>query len=686
MYKLNKISTILASLYILSVSSVAAEDEDEAETETESAQIEKIVVTAQKRSQSIQEIPASITAISGAELTDSNNRNLVDIADMIPNVSISSQSSIPQIYIRGIGSGVNYGFEQSIAQFKDGVYQGRAILARSPVYDIERLEVLKGTQSIMFGKNATAGAISTITRSSSDDTDGYINATLGSFGEKTFQGAFNVSLNDDWTARLAGIWSDTDGFMKNAADNNENIGGIDQTGVRFTLNGQVSDNLSLELKVAHDTTELDVTQRQYYIDQDQVDAAAALGVSAGLTNSLVNNGPVDDILYANDSVAGQAPFQDDVKIDTAVLKLDYDIGDNLLTSITSYLEYEWDYAYDPTYSERTFLGLLRTDNYRQFTQEIRLVSPSSDTFDYIVGAFYTNSDMNLTLDVDVVNYPAWPFDSILGQHGSFEQNQESIAAFFSFGYQISDALKIDVGGRYDSETKDVENVQETYRIVPDTTYAYADGLMAAFGSGNNNLKANRKEQHFSPSVKLTYQINTDIMTYASFSQGYKGGGFDGTMLNSSGKKGLSDAEGNPHGHDNPATVAGSSFKYDEEKATSYELGIKSEVLDGQGRINLSVYSTTYEDMQVSVFTGTAFEVDNAAKAVVKGVEADSVFLLTDELTLSLNAAYLDFAYDDYDAGPATKWQSKVLGQESQDMTGRTSLYAPETDCFCRIDT
>lgn len=360
MYKLNKISTILASLYILSVSSVAAEDEDEAETETESAQIEKIVVTAQKRSQSIQEIPASITAISGAELTDSNNRNLVDIADMIPNVSISSQSSIPQIYIRGIGSGVNYGFEQSIAQFKDGVYQGRAILARSPVYDIERLEVLKGTQSIMFGKNATAGAISTITRSSSDDTDGYINATLGSFGEKTFQGAFNVSLNDDWTARLAGIWSDTDGFMKNAADNNENIGGIDQTGVRFTLNGQVSDNLSLELKVAHDTTELDVTQRQYYIDQDQVDAAAALGVSAGLTNSLVNNGPVDDILYANDSVAGQAPFQDDVKIDTAVLKLDYDIGDNLLTSITSYLEYEWDYAYDPTYSERTFLGLFES--------------------------------------------------------------------------------------------------------------------------------------------------------------------------------------------------------------------------------------------------------------------------------------------------------------------------------------
>ncbi|MCI2283801.1 Plug domain-containing protein [Colwellia sp. MSW7] len=139
----------------LSLNTVAYAEENEQVLQKGKQEIEVIEVTSQKRTQSIQSVAASISAISGDSITKGNVTNIVDMSDMIPNVQIAGQGGLPNIYIRGIGSGVNYSFEQSIAQFKDDIYQGRAVLARAPVFDIERIEVMKGTQSIMFGKNAT---------------------------------------------------------------------------------------------------------------------------------------------------------------------------------------------------------------------------------------------------------------------------------------------------------------------------------------------------------------------------------------------------------------------------------------------------------------------------------------------------------------------------------------------------
>jgi iron complex outermembrane receptor protein len=229
--------------------------------------IEVIEVTAQKRTQSIQSVAASISAISGDSLTKGNMSNIVDMSDMIPNVQIAGQGGLPNIYMRGIGSGVNFAFEQSIAQFKDDIYQGRAVLARSPVFDIERIEVMKGTQSIMFGKNATAGAINTTTRNATSSTRGFLNIGIGSLNERKLEGAFNTDINDNWSARVSIIDKSVDGFMTNDYDG-DHIGAIDKTGLRLALHGDITNNLSLDFKVEHNKSSVDDTIRQYEVDTE----------------------------------------------------------------------------------------------------------------------------------------------------------------------------------------------------------------------------------------------------------------------------------------------------------------------------------------------------------------------------------------------------------------------------------
>jgi len=230
-----------AIITVLSVQSYAQDTAD-----VESSQLERIEITAQKRTQNIQEVPVSVSAFTGEQLTNNHITSLVDASDMMPNVEISSTSSMPQIYMRGIGAGINYGFEQSVAQFKDNIYMGRAIMARAPVFDVERIEVLKGAQSIMFGKNATAGVISTMTKGAINDTEGSFSASYGSHSTLSLEGMFNTAINDNWSARIAAVLKTTDGFMDNNLDNNDirgvdHIDGQENSGVRLSLQASCCD-------------------------------------------------------------------------------------------------------------------------------------------------------------------------------------------------------------------------------------------------------------------------------------------------------------------------------------------------------------------------------------------------------------------------------------------------------------
>jgi iron complex outermembrane receptor protein len=691
--KLKK-SSILTPLALaistaLSLNTFAYAEDNETASNKEKTVIEVIEVTAQKRTQSIQSVAASISAISGDSLTKGNMSNIVDMSDMIPNVQIAGQGGLPNIYMRGIGSGVNFAFEQSIAQFKDDIYQGRAVLARSPVFDIERIEVMKGTQSIMFGKNATAGAINTTTRNATSGTRGFLNIGIGSLNERKLEGAFNTDINDNWSARVSIIDKSVDGFMTNDYDG-DHIGAIDKTGLRLALHGDITNNLSLDFKVEHNKSSVDDTIRQYEVDTEQLEDALNAGYPGGLVNTLLFSGPLDTHSYYSEPTGQQKPWSDELTSDTAVLKLDYQLGENTLTSITSYTDYIWEYSYEPTYSEQTWLALQRDEDFNQITQEFRIVSPVGDFFDYIAGVYFTKQTLKLEQSVDIYDFVAVPIPQAgFGLLSDFSQDTSSYAAFVSLGFQLSEKLKATLGLRYDSETKEVDTTQTTYSedfgYPQSVSLGIADSVMANLGAGNLDLKDKRKKSNVSPGVTLTYQANDDLMTYASWKIGYKGGGFDGSLANGSGILGSVDENGNPHNHSNPATKPNDAFEFKEEKATAYELGFKSTILDGIGQFNMAYYHTTYEDQQVSTWNGNAYVVNNASEAEIQGIEIESIFMLTDSLTLVVNGAWSDFEFSDYKEGPATVWQQKIDGTLTQDLTGRTGLFAPDYTAFISLN-
>jgi len=167
------------------------------------------------------------------------------------------------------------------------------------------------------------------------------------------------------------------------------------------------------------------------------------------------------------------------------------------------------------------------------------------------------------------------------------------------------------------------------------------------------------------------------MYYASATVGSKGGGFDGTLLNNTGIMGTSSPSGDPYNHFNPAVIPADSFEYEDEEATAFEIGLKSDILDGRGRFNVAYYYTQFDNMQVSAWDGQSYVVDNAAKSIVQGLETDFTFILNDYLYVSGAAAYLDFEYDSFENGVATVWQDKVEGLGGQNLTGRRGVYAPE---------
>lgn len=659
--------------------------------------LERIEITAQKRTQNIQEVPVSVSAFTGEQLTKNHVTSLVDASEMMPNVEISSTSSMPQIYMRGIGAGINYGFEQSVAQFRDNIYIGRAIMARSPVFDIERVEVLKGAQSIMFGKNATAGVISTMTKNAINDTEGMFSASYGSYSTLNIEGMFNTAISDNWSARIAGVIKTTNGFTKNNLDNNQirgvdHIDGQENSGVRLSLQGELDNGLSIGIKVEHSESDFELSSRQYYVDNSALAAAIDKGHSAGLTALLDPKAIIDKRVEFDDTVGDQSPFNDNLESDTAVLTLEYDLNNNALTSITTYQDYTWNNAYDPTYSAQNWVALDRTENFDQLTQELRFVTPEAEIgeLDYIVGVYYTRQNLDLNQNADMYQFPSVPIpDSRYGLFSDFAIDEWSIAAFTSVGWQVNEKLKLDLGVRFDKENKTVTSLQKTYTAdfgIPEANaLGLADTILAAFGAGNHLLNEDRDETHLSPSLKMSYQENKNLMYYASATVGNKGGGFDGTLLNNTGIMGTSSASGDAYNHFNPAVTPSDSFEYEDEKATAFEIGLKSDILDGKGRINIVYYYTKFENMQVSAWDGQSYVVDNAAKSIVQGFETDFTFILNDYWFLSGSAAYLDFEYDSFENGVATVWQDKVEGLRGQDLTGKRGVYAPEVTASLSIN-
>jgi len=368
--------------------------------------LDEIIVTSQVRQESLQDVPVSVVAVSGDFLRETNVARLEDLQATVPNFNMNQTGISTQIYIRGIGSGINQGFEQSVGTYIDGIHYPRGQSTRSPFLDLERVEVLRGPQSILFGKNSVAGALNITTARPTDDFTGYVLGTY-EFNENDYsvEGAVSGPINDRVRGRLAARYHEGDGYMENLTLNRDEMQNDDIT-LRGQLEVDVTENITARFKAEY--SDFDNVGRYIEIVGEQ---PAQAGPFTGLTYSqILRNvfGQDESVLNTTQdnlrSSNGDFSFN---KNEAYQMAVDWALGDFTLQSNTAYTKMEYQEQCDCDFTGANIFFATLDEAYDQFSQEIRLISPSSDRLNYIVGAYFQTSDHNYIDNIQV------PTNSIL---------------------------------------------------------------------------------------------------------------------------------------------------------------------------------------------------------------------------------------------------------------------------------
>ena len=668
--------------------------------------LEEIIVTATKRVVGLQEVPIAISVMSGAEISEKGLTKMEDLAMYMPNVHVAEASAGTQMFIRGIGSGVNYGFEQSVGTFVDGVYFGRGRSARGKFLDIERVEVLKGPQSTLFGKNTVAGALNITTAQPTEEFEGYVSAGYTTELEAmTITSMVSGPLSDTVRGRLAVRAYDDKGYVENLAANGVDGPQNESVYVRGTLAIDLNEDWTATIKAENGY--VDIIGRQELISETNAatgPSAALYGSPLGSTNFAAGFGyttyeqNVDDL-----------PLFDDTESNTFQVTLDGTFAEHGVKIVLASTDYEFTNSLDSDYSPLKLLNRGRNEEHEQLSAEFIISSPSDDKFEYLAGGFYQQEDLSNARYTHVDMSAVGPLQAgVFGQLNTanpalggasfagmflggnlvpatdsgildatarsfFSQDAESWSVFAEGTYNLSDTLRVTAGLRYSEDEKEMSKRGTVGYIDPTaaaSTLVPAQ-LAAVYGSALklatvHSYTRDRKEDHVTGHVNVQWDMTNDAMVYLELGNGYKAGGFD---------------EDNGMGRQ-VETLNGVSddlADFEDESVDTIEIGAKINLADGRGRLNIATFSSTYEDVQVSTFDGNAaFVVGNAAESEVQGIEADVLYRLTEELTLNGAFAYLDATYKSFPGAGCTNAQSIATPTGCvQDLTGKPLQFAPE---------
>jgi iron complex outermembrane receptor protein len=559
------------------------------------AQVEEVIVTAQKRAENVQDVPISMEVVSAKKLEAFHTDTFKALT--VPNMNTQEVGGNQVIYMRGFGSpSQNYAFDQSVSLYVDGVYAGKSRQFMAPFFDLQRIEVLRGPQGALFGKNTAAGAISIVSAQPSPTFEGAITGiyNFDQEGPEVFGYVSGpIPQVQGLSARLAVKYVDKDGWIRNGA------------------NGQ---------KEPTDKTELArLTVKYAPNDSFEYVAKAEYGYDKSKGNATVS-GPLDAPQHPllsrfaiESSKLGPAGF--DTLTWNAAGTGNLRLGEFTLTSITGFSFFRAGHVnnFDQTIPSG---GLAPAsvfnsfpEHFQQWSQEVRLQSPTGGRFDYIVGAYYDNSQYkaNSFSDYRLV------FGNFL-LSSQFEQQAESYSFFGQGTYHVTDALRVLGSLRYSHTNKRgnyfSQQLQGPFQFRPDT-----------------KAKGDIDEGRVDPSVTLQYDVAPQIMAYFSYGRGSKSGGF---VSNSSG-------------------TTDATFVFQPEHSTNYELGVKSTLLNGSLVANAAIYKIEFDNLQVSTYNPNvqAFIVGNAAEASGKGVEGALTWYPVPNLDVTASAAYQDVHYDDF---------------------------------------
>ncbi|WP_374540443.1 TonB-dependent receptor [Sphingorhabdus sp.] len=622
--------------------------------EEDTGGLDEILVTAQKREEGVSRVPISIAAVGGEKLESYGTANLEQVSSSIPNLRITQTGIANKIAIRGISSDDNKGFEQSAAMFVDGLYYGRDQLVRMPIVDVERVEVLRGPQPTLFGKNAIAGAISIINRKPSDWFEGSVSGSYEfEHNEAQLTGVINAPLGEQAGVRLVGYYRNMDGYMYNTSLGRTEPQ-VDTAFGRATFSLGDSDPVSATLKIEYADFKTLGQARENFGPRGTFSASPFFStMDTTLDWRSQNNG-----------------YDSRNKIFDSSLNLDIGVGDHTINLISGYVHYKAQEILDVDFTGLPMLdGTNQGETYDQLSQEVRLTSPGDGPLTYILGGYFQTSKLSAHDNVLLGSFfqsLAGPFAGFrpLGDSRSvrtFRQTSTLWSGFAQFTYSPVEQLRLTAGVRINQEDKSgARNLiieKGASNIYPIATVR---ALWGALRVAEHAITGDISESSTTPMANIQFDITPELMAYASFARGVKAGGFD-IRSNSL-----------------PTNVAfPGAFIFKPEKADSYEGGLKYK--SRQLQLALSYYNTKYKDLQTSTFDGgIGFNVNNASAAKVQGVEAEARVGIGDHLQLSGSLAYLDFKYTDWKQGACPFGMApNVQPGNFCDYTGARAPFAPK---------
>lgn len=611
-----------------------------------------IVVTAQKREEQIQDVPIAISAFDEDAIQRLNSRDIRDLTGQIPNFTLSEVSIGPgltQVSIRGVNSqDPERSFDPAVGTFIDGVYLGTSAFNLLDTFDLERLEVLRGPQGTLFGRNTTGGAINAFRRKPTGELGVRAQVTVGNNDRLDLNGEINLpQFGDIASIMFRGQRQKDDGIYANTAGGSRGARDRWSVGAALRLESPGVADITITVDHAEDQSDLSPYVPRGVNAPTPLPVTIAPDIIAGLPvpGATVNAAFGPDLFCviqqvcdnpANPVSSSTDPHFMDASLDAVTFNGDFVLSDELdLTTIIGWRKSSESVFIDFDGSDQTVFNVVRDQQFYQYSGEIRVASNFDGPVQFVAGAFHFFSDYSLQqaikLDLANVGVPV-PY-GVLFVNGAGDEDDfqsKSTALFAQVDWEITDQLKVTLGGRLTWDKKTVFTQFKDAPLPPTAAYQITDGVPANRPTSSSG-GATEDWFEFTPRIMVTYEPAPDLLFYGSFTRGYNAGGFSARA----------------------GSVADVTTPFDPEFINSYEIGGKLDLLDRNLRINFAGFWNDYSNKQEEAIqpgpppTFTSTTVRNVAAARIRGVEVEISALPIPELRLDFSAGYLDAEYTNY---------------------------------------
>ena len=644
----------------------------------EESGVKDIIVTAQRRAENVQDVPIAISAFSSEQLSAQGINNTLQLGQYIPNLVALNNTGLGSAngyYLRGLGNSESIAtFDPPVGTYVDDIYLSRQNANNLSFLDVERIEVLRGPQGTLFGRNTTGGAISIIMRDPGTEVSGYIEAGYGRYDKKLIRGSIDLPIDDVLGIKISSYSQNDDGYVKNVTTG-QRINDDDGYGARLGFKLKIGERSSWKASVSHLVSNAENTLNFLCNPGNALDCKGRFS-----TTGLIEAKSISPASY-NLPISGQkANFGMGNRTQNTLVTSNFQFGltDDLdLNIITGIVNLDQQFALDfadgrglpniavPNQPVRAYtrggFSIFNDGAHNQFTQELKL-SGKLGGLDFVGGFFYIK-EKNKTDFADVFSIATLPFPPFSAVPGGFalllgdrtlRNKTEAYAGYLQADFNISDTIKLTAGVRYTDEKK-------TFSVA-DNRASCNDGTVEANCIVDANMRAGngvliprtQSAKLWTPRVAVNFTPNDDLLIFASATRGFKSGGWNARAT----------------------ANAGQLLPFAPEKVWSYEAGIKSDLLDRRVRANLTVYYQDTSDLQtpsalVAANGSITFITRNFADYVNKGAELELTFQPTDALNMFLNVGYQDDKYKINRSAPAT------------DIYGIQSVAAQQAACLAQ---